>query len=47
MRMVLWLGWLVPACKMVTGQNAPQGVEKVHCKCRIDSESYDRGNKTL
>ena len=33
--------------KMVTGRNAPQGVEKVHSECRIDSESYDRGNNTL
>ena len=31
---------------MVTGQNAPQGVEKVHCECRIHTESNDRGNNT-
>ena len=35
------------ACKMATGRNAPQGVEKVHFECRIDSESYDWGNNTL
>ena len=35
------------ACKRATGQNAPQGVEKVHSECRIDSESDDRGNNTL
>ena len=26
---------------MGLGQNAPQGVEKVHCECRIDIESSD------
>ena len=25
------------------GQNAPQGVEKVHYECRIDIESSDQG----
>ena len=40
-----WVGMCAP--KMATGRNAPQGVEKVHCECRIDSESYDRGNNTL
>ena len=33
--------------KMATGQNAPQGVEKVHYECRIDTESNDMGNNTL
>ena len=28
-------------------RNAPQGVEKMHSECRIDSESYDRANNTL
>ena len=32
---------------MMMMMNAPQGVEKVHSECRIDSESYDQGNDTL
>ena len=32
---------------VASGQNAPQGVEKVHYECRIDNESSDRGNNTL
>ena len=32
---------------MMMMMNAPQGVEKVHPECRIDSESYDQGNDTL
>ena len=43
MRTVLWLSWHVRACEMATDRNAPQGVEKVHSECRIDSESYDLG----
>ena len=47
-----WIPRLVRALvdaryKMKTGRNAPQGVEKVHCECRTDSESYDSGNNTL
>ena len=41
------VSWHVWACQMVTGRNAPQGVEKVHSECRLDSEFYDRGNNTL
>ena len=41
MRTLLWLSWHVCACNMVTGRNAPQGVEKVCCVCRIDTESND------
>ena len=29
--------------EVVPGQNAPQGVEKVHYECRIVIESSDRG----
>ena len=28
-------------------RNAPQGVEKMHFECRIDSDSNDRANNTL
>ena len=34
----------VSACKMATGWNAPQGVEKVHTLCAGKPESDDRGN---
>ena len=47
MRTELWLSWHVRACKMATGRNALQGVEKVHFECRIVPESYDLGNNTL
>ena len=32
---------LCAPCEIALGQNAPQGVEKVHCECRIDIESSD------
>ena len=41
------VSWHVRACKMATGRNAPHEVEKVHSECRINSESYDRGNNAL
>ena len=35
-------------CKMTTGKNAPQGVEKVQCiKCRIDTNSKACGKITV
>ena len=39
--------WHVCAPKVAPGQNAPQGVEKVHYDCRIDIESSDRGTNKL
>ena len=36
--------WLVCAPEVASGQNAPQGVVKVHYECRIDIESSDQGN---
>ena len=39
--------WHVHAPKMAPVQNPQQGVEKMHYKCRIDTESSDRGNNTL
>ena len=45
--MLLWLSWDMRCFKMATGQSAPQGVEKVHCECKLDTESNDRGNNTL
>ena len=39
--------WYVCTPEVAPGQNAPQGVEKVHYECRIDIESSDRGNNTL
>ena len=35
--------WHVGTCKMATDRNAPQGVLKVHCECKIESESNDWG----
>ena len=37
------LMWHVCTPEVVPGQNAPQGVEKVHYECRIDIESNDQG----
>ena len=36
---LMWHVWP----EVVPGQNAPQGVEKVHYECRIDIESIDEG----
>ena len=33
--------------EVAPGQNAPQGVEKVHYECRVDIESNDWGNNAL
>ena len=39
--------WHVCTPEVAPGQNAPQGVEKVHYEWRIDIESNDQGNNTL
>ena len=39
------LRWHVCAPEVASGQNALQGVEKLHYECRIDNESNARGNK--
>ena len=41
MLFVAWCGMCVPLSG--AGQNAPQGVEKVHQECKIDIESSDSG----
>ena len=41
------LMWHMCAPKVVPGQYAPQGVEKVHYKCGIDIDSSDQDNNIL
>ena len=46
MLFVAWYGMCAPP-EVAHGQNAPQGVEKVHYECRTDIEPSDRGNNIL